>query len=201
MMIQDRKKQFDMNIRTISNGMAIYSYINKNVKVFDASILLREQYAMVISAFDTYLHGIVEDCMVASIFDRTACDVCEFNINLPILKCVLDSEDDEMREAIVRNHIKERLSRYSFQSPNSVEYAFKYIGIKHGWKELGKRLAKKPEDIRNTLAICVRRRNKITHESDWNPAIMGYDPISLSDVELCIDFITQIVSAIDQMKI
>lgn len=193
-----RKQQFVMNINNIEAGMAIYTFVESNAKYMDASILLREQYTMIISALDTYLHGVVEDYMVTCIFDNSMTKIADFNIQLSVLKTLNQITDEEIKKIVVRNHIRERLHEFSFQSPTSMEYVFKYLGIKHGWKQIGNVVSMKPEDVRNTLALCVNRRNKITHESDWNPVSMSYDGITIQDVTDCKVFITSIVEAIDQ---
>ena len=195
----DRKKQFDNNIKTIDEGLAIYSYINANNKHMDASILLREQFLMILSAFDTYLHGVVEDTIVSKTFDKKSMDVNDFDISLPVMKQILLTPDESIKAALLRNHVRMRLEKYSFQAPRSVEFALKHLDIKHGWQSIGRIIGMSPLDVRNTLSLCVRRRNKIAHESDWNPVTMTYDVISIQDVIACRDFIVKVIDAIGSM--
>ena len=195
-----RKYVFDFNIETINNVMLIYSYVKENAKNMDASILLREQYIMILSAFDTYLHGVVEDHIVELIFN-TANNKCfnKFDVSLDFIKKILNESDADNKKTLLRNHVKERLSKRSFQAPNNVEDAMNYLEIKHAWKKIGTIMNQSTEDVKDTLSLCVRRRNKIAHESDWNPVKMDYDDIEKSDVDYCRDFIVKIVSAIDRI--
>ncbi len=193
----DRKKLFDRNIKSVSDGLSVYSYVNNNAKQFDSSILLREQYAMIISAFDTYLHGIVEDEIVRHALDAADCEEMSFDIGIETLREMVANRDQS--KAIIRSDIRNRLSEISFQSPRSVEYAIGFFKVKHLWRTIGNEIAMSAEDVRNKLAICIRRRNKITHESDWNPAIMDYDKIERADVEECMDFIVKMVNAIESI--
>lgn len=195
----DRKKQFDNNIRTIDEGLAIYSYINANNKHMDTSILLREQFLMILSAFDTYLHGVVEDTIVSKAFDKVNPDVNDFDVSLSVVKQILLTPDDSIKTALLRNHVRMRLEKYSFQAPRSVEFALKHLDIKHGWQSIGRIIGMTPIDVRNTLSLCVRRRNKIAHESDWNPVTMTYDVISKQDVIACRDFIVKVIDAVDSI--
>lgn len=199
-MIINRKKQFEENIKNIDQALAVFSYMKANNRHMDVSILLREQFIMILSAFDTYLHDVVEDGIMTNAIDKMNPDVNDFDVGLIVVKKILLTSDEAMKTELLRNHIRDRLEKYTFQAPRSVEFAMKQLGIKHGWRSIGDIVGMTAENVRNTLALCVRRRNKIAHESDWNPATMSYDPICLSDVTECRDFIVKIVNAIENLK-
>lgn len=200
-MNQNRKRQFDINIKTINDGLSIYSYVEDNAKNIDACILLRALFSMIISAFDTYLHGILEDHIIADAFNSSSKEINDFDVNLSEIKSIFNVTDLNLKEEILRLHVRKRLAKYSFQSPSNLEYVMKQFAVKHCWQEIGKTLNMKAEDVRKKLAFCVNRRNKISHESDWNPVTMAYDPISIQDVKDCMDLIQKLVDIIDNKLI
>lgn len=188
---------FNKNITMIEDSISIYQYLKSNSKNLDASFLLRAQFVLLVSAFDTFIHGFVIENIIDSYFEGK----CDFNIDIPIsVSYDLERADDKNHKIeILKVCMQKKLSKDTFQSPKSIEYAANIIGIKNLWAQL-KELNKKPEDIKNQLALIVNRRNKIAHESDWNQLRNEYEDISLEDVITCKDFINNLVRAIFSLK-
>ena len=57
----------------------------------------------------------------------------------------------------------------------------------------------KPDDIKNTLALIVDRRNKIAHEADFdsvNEAKNGIDKIQTNDVVVFIENLCETINSL-----
>lgn len=62
------------------------------------------------------------------------------------------------------------------------------------WEEIAPRFSLNAGDLKAKLKLVVDRRNKIAHESDFDPSNPGVKwPISSSDVRDVIDFIEKLV--------
>ncbi len=57
--MSNAKDDFNNNIRSINNSILIYKYLNNNAKNLDSTILLRSQFMLIVSAFDTYVHSAI----------------------------------------------------------------------------------------------------------------------------------------------
>ena len=57
--MSNAKDDFNNNIRSINNSILIYKYLNNNAKNLDSTILLRSQFMLIVSAFDTYVHSTI----------------------------------------------------------------------------------------------------------------------------------------------
>ena len=104
-----------------------------------------------------------------------------------------------MQRELLENYLVKKLSKDSFQSPKSIEYAYSILKIDHIWSKLSEQMGMRSEDIRNKLALIVDRRNKIAHESDWNKITRKYEDIELETVLECQDFIENMVEALDKL--
>ncbi|MDE5798564.1 MAG: hypothetical protein K2H73_06040 [Treponemataceae bacterium] len=193
------KLVFDRNMLVIKDSVSLYKYLEKNAKNFDSAILLRSQFVLIVSAFDTYVHTAIIDRIVSAYFSETH----DFDINIEIplaLAFEMESCDDLIqKKGKLLLFLRKTLSKDSFQSPTSIEYAFSIIGKKKIWTFLERDGGKKAEDIRNQLALFVKRRNKIAHESDWNASTEEYEKIDLQTVLNCMEFFNEVVSKLDEM--
>lgn len=193
------KSVFDRNMLAIKDSVSLYKYLEKNAKNFDSAILLRSQFVLIVSAFDTYVHTAIIDRIVSDYFSETH----DFDINIEIpLSLAFDMEScDDLRQKKEKLFLflRTTLSKDSFQSPTSIEYAFSIIGKKKIWTFLERDGGKKAKDIRNQLALFVKRRNKIAHESDWNAFTGEYEKIDLKTVLDCMEFFNEVVAKLDEM--
>ena len=189
--------QFNKNIATIDDSISIYQYLKSNSENLDASFLLRAQFVLIVSAFDTFMHMFVIESIVDSYFDEN----CYSSMDIPIsVSYRLKKENNKDNEIeILKSFLQSKLSKCTFQSPKSIDYAAKIIGIRNIWTQLSQP-EKKPEDIKKQLALIVDRRNKIAHESDWNQLANDYESICLKDVMDCKDFISNLVKSISILK-
>lgn len=187
--------RYEKNICKVNEIIATYNYLSQNAKEFDCSIILRSQFVMLVSAFDTYVHCYIINKIIRQYFSEENFFV-QSDIPLRLSFSMRGKTDIEQRKMIYEFFLK-KLSKDSFQSPKSIEYAFNIIGIHKVWKRLGDYIREKsPEEIKGTLSLIVDRRNKIAHESDWDNISCSYRAITLSDVTDCRDFINRLVGGI-----
>lgn len=189
---------YEKNICTINNSISIYQYLQVQAKNLDTTILLRSQFVLIVSAFDTYVHSLIIDEVMTRFFSNNP--EIEANIDIPLalafqIKNVAQSEQREKLFIFLKN----KLSKDSFQSPKSIEYAFSMIGINKLWSQIATQMNMSAEDIKDTLAVIVKRRNKIAHESDWNNVTGTYEEIEIKDVVQCKNFIDKLVNALDNI--
>ena len=192
------KNIYEKNILSINNSISIYQYLQTQAKNLDATILLRSQFVLIVSAFDTYVHSVV----INKIIDKYFSSNQQLNIQLDIplsLAYEMKNLDADMQKNKLYNFLVRKLSKDSFQSPKSIEYAFSIIGINKIWKRLSDKMQMQPDDIKKMLSIIVNRRNKIAHESDWNIVTGTYEDIGLTDVLECKKFISNMVDSIDDI--
>lgn len=191
-MIFDR---YEKNICKVNEIIAVYNYLCQNAKDFDCSTILRSQFVMIVSAFDTYVHCYIINKIMRQYFSEEKFSV-QSDIPLQLSFSMRGKNDIEQRKMIYEFFLR-KLSKDSFQAPKSIEYAFSIIGINKIWKRLGEHIPEKsPEEIKGTLALIIDRRNKIAHESDWDNISRSYRGITLGDITHCRDFISSLVGGI-----
>lgn len=190
------KTNYEKNISSINNSISIYQYLQTQAKNLDAKILLRSQFVLIVSAFDTYIHSVVINRVIDQFFSSEQQLNIQLDIPLNLAFEMKNLTDNMQKRNKLYNFLVKKLSKDSFQSPKSIEYAFSIIGINKIWTKLGGKMGMQPEDVKNILSIIVKRRNKIAHESDWNVITGTYEDIELSDVLDCRDFIGNMVNAI-----
>ena len=189
---------YKKNILAINNSISIYQYLESQAKNLDATILLRAQFVLIVSALDTYVHTLVINKIIDSFFSSDQEIDIQIDIPLSLAFEIENANDDEKKEKLYSFLIK-KLSKDSFQSRKSIEYAFAIIGINKIWSQLGEKMNMKSDDVKNTLAIIVNRRNKIAHESDWNNITGSYEDIEVDDVLQCKKFIDSLVYAMNDI--
>lgn len=196
--MSNAKISFENNIRNISNSISIFEFLDKKAPNLDSTILLRSQFVLIISAFDTYVHSAITSKIIYLFFDQNK--NIDVNVDIPLSKVFsMRNANELLQKEILSNYLKEKFSKDSFQSPKSIEYACSILGIKHIWTEIGQKIGKNAEDTKNQLALFVNRRNKIAHESDWNESTSQYEFIDLNTVLDCKRFIIELVSALDEL--
>lgn len=193
--MSNAKDDFDSNIRSIYNSVSIYQYLENNAKNLDSTILLRSQFVLIVSALDTYVHSAVINKIIEAYFSQS---IIELNVEVPLsLMHRMKNVNENMQKEMLSNYLNEKFSKDSFQSPKSIVYAYSILGIDRIWSKIGNELGRSAEDVKNTLALIVKRRNKIAHESDWNKITREYEEIDLGMVLDCKEFVQQIVKVLD----
>ena len=118
------------------------------------------------------------------------------------VKELLATSDVSLRERIYNTSVKKILSKDSYQSPKSVEFALSMVNMKKIWSKIGKKMEMSTEDVKTNLGLIILRRNKIAHEADIeNLVSMKKTEIERTDVEEVITFLNNVVLAIDRIRI
>jgi hypothetical protein len=190
--------QFNDNIqRAKSLGELHNSLPSVTGPVLDASDILRSELVLAVSALDCYIHEIVEKGMI-EIFENKRSRTNSFLKFKLSVECIMAGLSSTGTTEWLSNEIRSNLSYRAFQQPDKIAEAVKIISHKKVWPEVSSCLGRDKSDITNQLTLIVERRNKITHESDRNPAFPGTRwPISAQMVNDAIDFLQEIAYCID----
>lgn len=194
--MSNEKTFFNEQITSLRALSSIHQYLDDNAPSMDASSLLRSEFILIVSAFDNYLHCIVRRTIRENFFASQFLPE-SFCIPLPVCHAIHSESDPLIQQQIFDASLKSILEKDSFQSPKSVEYALGLINIKGIWSKVASTMGDTAEHIKNRLALIVKRRNQIAHESDIDQSTASLRPIDTQTVIDCRVFMQQLVSAID----
>ena len=128
--MSNEKTLFDEQIVSLRALSSVHQYLADSAASMDASSLLRSEYVLIVSAFDSYLHNIVRRKIRENFF---ASSFLPANFNLPITAylSVHNEPNVAFQQQIFDASLRSILEKDSFQSPKSVEYA---LGLVNGEK-------------------------------------------------------------------
>lgn len=193
---------FERNLNSVKTLHAIHEQFIQIYSALDLSEILRAEYVLTVSAFDCYLHDLVQSRMHAITFEldnNLPSEYAKFKIPIGTLKLFLAASGDDQKQ-ILHAALKKSLSEFSFESPQTVERALGYIGVNKVWTRISVILQKKPEEIRKQLSLIIFRRNCIAHQADIaNYTDETKQPIDRDDVSDIIAFIEALVNSINQL--
>lgn len=185
--------------RTLELG-SIYNLLEAHYPLLVAQReeVLRAQIVLIVSAFDTFIHDCIRTGII-NIFSgsRNAGNtLSSYAIPFDQVQSLdkMPSIQDKINH--LDNILREKNSKDSYQSPKSIEYALGLINVDKVWTRLSPFMNKSAADIRNQLALIVDRRNKIAHESDYNPFNRQNYPITKQDVDDVINYMNLLVIGI-----
>lgn len=196
--MKQAKAEFFVLMAQKNKVAGLYEYLSTKVLALDSSDLLRWQWVLAVSALDKYVHDIVVAGMVEQYLKkRTA--TAKFNAFQLSLKVISDIQDSLMPELEFKNEVIRRNSYLAFQDPDKIADALSFIWEKNKWAVISGNM---PTAIDyNTLKIKLKniviRRNQIVHEGDCFSIGVPQQLITLSDTQDVINFITDLVNAID----
>lgn len=200
--MRNPKKTWDANLQNIKNMHWLHEQLTNMVQAMDLSDLLRSEHVLIVSAFDCYIHDVVLNGMV-DMFNGSINECknfSEFCIPMSTVRQLLSTTDTVTREAIYHSSVKKILTKDSYQTPNSVEYALGMVNLKKIWSKVGKAIGQTGDDVKDELGLIIRRRNKIAHEADIDSVSMDKTSIERSDVDAVFSFLNKIVNAIEQIR-
>lgn len=203
---------FNKNIGSIGKLSGIYNLIisNRVVKKEEAEEILRAEIVLIVSAFDTFMHDLVREKIINSFFEDNyeQIDFAKVDITGECLKKIFEAKTNNEKKIILTEEVRRLHSLNSYQSPKSVEYAIGILNIKKIWTKLAEKFQIKPkysvynsENIKRELSLIIDRRNKIAHESDYNPTNYEKFAIERVDVDIVIEFIVTLVNSINEICI
>lgn len=180
---------------------ALYDYLSVNKIPLDSSDLLRWQWVLAVSALDKYIHDIVADGMVEQYINKRPhtpkFDAFQLSVNT-----FFNIKSAPVPEMEFRNEVIRKNSYLAFQEPNKIADALSFIwDEQHKWDVISSNMATpiSSSDLKTKLKNIVVRRNQIVHEGDClsTNIPLTQQPITLSDSQDVIQFITELVDAID----
>lgn len=193
---------FNENVQKVRDLGGIYDEVVRLAPLLkeQASQILRSQFVLIVSAFDTYIHDIVRIGILQQYEGTrpTAKNLSKLSISYADM-VELDSQSSIMKLPTLDRIIRNTNSTDSYQSSTSVEYALGLIGVNKIWSNCAVTMGCTAEDVKRKLNLIVRRRNQIAHESDYNPVTGDQFPIDKTQVENTILFIADLVNAIKTM--
>ncbi len=161
----------------------------------DASDLLRAQIVLGVSALDYYVHEITVLGMM-EIFSGTrtaSTGFHKYRVSAGAMsQCIATSSGIGFE-----SDIRERHSFLSFQQPEKIADAIRLFSDVKLWSEVGLKMGRPEQDIKNELKLVVDRRNKIAHEADIDPSYPGSRwPITPADVQRSLTFLRNLGDSI-----
>lgn len=192
------KDIFERNIVEVKLLTEIYRFAKSNLTALDLSDILRSEIVMAVSAFDCLLHDIVKSKMMDKLSepDSQSKSLQEFPIPLNVVQDLISQPSEEARQTILSVTIKQIIHKDSYQSARNIDNALRLISVNNIWFKIKDRLGLSVEDIKSTLGLIIRRRNKICHEADIDPLTNKKIQIDENDVIDMIDFIHELGIAI-----
>jgi hypothetical protein len=193
-------EKFRQNIVSVRELDSIFELITKNypLLVEQAQEILRAEVVLSVSALDCFIHDLIKQGMIETYQGNRAASnlFSTYQIPLKYLQLIENSESQDAKLAYLENSIKEYNSKDSYQSPKSIEYALQLINITSIWKNLAVLMGMRAEDIKGELSLIIDRRNKISHEADYNPLTGSKYPIDRQNINDVIQFIEKICESI-----
>lgn len=188
-----------MSQRNVSS--TLYDYISLNKIPLDASDLLRWQWVLAVSALDKYIHDIVTDGMVEQYINKKP-HTPKFDTFQLSMKTIINIQSAPVPEIAFRNEVIRKNSYLSFQDPDKIADALSFIwNVPNKWDVISRNMATpiSSSDLKIKLKNIVVRRNQIVHEGDClsTNIPMAQQQITASDTQDVIQFITELVDAID----
>jgi hypothetical protein len=197
---------FSKNINSVEELLNLYDEISKETNLYqNKDEILRAVIVLVVSALDNFLHDFYRSEIVDSYLNEG-----KFNINFEKLKISIngmksidESKSTEEKRNILINELRNIQKTDSYQSPKSVEYIFDTLNIDKIWTKLENQGIQnlKASDIKSELSNIIDRRNKISHESDWDYINEKKYPITSESVKSVINFVKSFVIGINKLKL
>ena len=190
------KTLFDDQVNSLRTLSSIYEFMQQNAIHMDSDALLRAEYVLLVSSFDNYIHNIVRRKIGEDFFASRSLsnDLC---ISIEVFQLMRQDGTESGQRSLLDSYLNKLLSKDSFQSPKSVEYALGLIGINRIWSGVASSFGDTAENIKNRLALIVQRRNQIAHEADVDSSTGIARSISIATVKDCRIFFQTFVNAID----
>lgn len=192
---------FNNNISSVEELLKLHALIVQDYPLLkdQSDELLRAIIVLTVSALDNYLHDFYRTEIVESLLGAGNFNVRfeKIKISAQVLKSFDTAFSEAEKRAFLNNEIRKLQKTESFQSPKSIELILQNIEIKNVWTRLMPVFGMSASDIRGELGLIIDRRNKISHESDWDFINQQKNPIDRNVVEFVINFVKKFISAVD----
>jgi len=184
--------RFEASISQVEELLVIHNYLQSvpNTQITDN--LLRAALTMLVSAIDTSIHELIINAIKFELIENKSVFQID-NIKIGIF--VFRGSDLENRLRLIESELRKQYAKESFQSSRQIESVLATIGITKIWTKLSNILNQRPEDIKTSLDLLVRRRNQIVHEGDLDH-LHNLQEIKRQDIETSLQFTKNMVYGI-----
>jgi hypothetical protein len=196
---------FENNVESVDELVKLYEVINEQLPLLEdqSKEILRAIIVLSVSALDNFLHDYYRTEIVEAYLGIGSFSVQFEKIKISIkgLGEIDNSSSIPEKRNYLTNELRKIQKTESYQSGKSIENLFVTLNVKNVWSQL-ERIgldSMKANDIKNELSNIIDRRNKISHESDWDFINQRKYPISLQDINDVTNFIKNLVKGINQI--
>src|SRR5713101_9405668 len=162
----------------------------------DLSDILRASLVLAVSALDHFVHEFVRLGMIEVHRGNRPTTEAYLSFRVP-MSAAREAIADTNRDEWLDQAIREAHSWLSFQHPDKIADAMRFMSNVRLWEQVASELGMTSRTVRTQLGAIIDRRNKIAHEADMDPTNPGYRwPINEVLIQDAIDFIDKVVQAI-----
>lgn len=136
----------------------------------DSSDVYRASLVQAVASLDHYFHGVVLDRATDILLGRLpGGSATKVGLPFKAIGDILNAATPVEAELVARSNLAQRLSLETFQRPDDIGAALAMVGVPRVWS-----LAFPDADAAKTaLSLVVRRRNRIVHQCDSDPLVLG----------------------------
>jgi hypothetical protein len=189
--------QFRQNLIRVRHLSEIVSAVDKlTTSAIEMTDILRAEMVLAVSALDFLIHELVRLGMLEIYRGSRTPTKAYLQFQAP-MRLVQDGISNPTDEGWLDEAIRERHGWLSFQQPDKIANTIRHISDVKLWQEVGGELGMEASEVKRRLKEIVERRNKIAHEADMNPTLLGQrSQISAPLVDDSVDFIEAVGEAI-----
>lgn len=190
------KTLFDEQVSSLQMLSSVYSYMKQNAIYMDTDALLRAEYVLLVSSFDSYIHNIVRRKIRDNFFSSDHLPE-DLGVSIEVVRLMREDGTESGQKLLLDSYLNKLLSKDSYQSPKSIDYALGLIGINKIWSASVSTFGDTAENVKKRMALIVQRRNQIAHEADIDSSTGLPRTILLETVKECGTFLQTLVGVID----
>jgi HEPN superfamily RiboL-PSP-like protein len=161
----------------------------------DLSDILRASLVLAVSALDHFVHEFARLGMLEVHRGHRPTTDAYLSFRVP-MSAAREGMADTSRDEWLDQAIREAHSWLSFQHPDKIADAIRFMSNVRLWEQVASELGMTSRTVRAQLGAIIDRRNKIAHEADMDPTNPGLRwPINEALVRDAIDFIEKMAQA------
>ena len=193
------KLNFDKHIRECDDALQIYRYLG--TQGYQADFGLRYVWVGSVSAIDHYVTELVIEKSTSQYANQQQLSPkllngrVQFSETLPLQSANLPQSVEIFRKA-VSNMVRFE----TFQRAETIADGLAYIWQDaHKWQRISRVVGLHPTQAKDRLNQIADRRNLIAHNADYDESSGVLNNCSLTDAEDTVNYIKQIVTAIESL--
>ncbi|MBC7554253.1 MAG: hypothetical protein H7257_09760 [Taibaiella sp.] len=192
---------FINNIASVDSLLSIHKILIQTFPLLknQADELLRAVIVLSVSALDNYLHDFYRTEIVEGFLGTGNFNVKfdKIKISVQLIKDLENAFSDDQKRKFLHDEVRKMQKTESFQSQRSIENIFEVINIKNIWSKLEGIMHVDAKKIKDELSLIIDRRNKISHESDWDYFNQRKNLIDAEEVNAVVRFVETFANAVN----